>query len=282
MINSPLRYPGGKSKAVKYIAPFIPDFDEYREPFLGGGSMFIYLKQRFPEKKFLINDIYENLYLFWKNMQSYPDLVINQIQDWKDNFKNGKELHKYLIDNIEIFNEIKRAAAFFVINRITFSGTSESGGFSESAFQKRFTQTSIERLKKIPKILNDTIITNMDYQRVIELKGNNVFIFLDPPYFSTAKSALYGKNGNLHKSFDHKRFAELMKNIHHKWLITYDDSDYIRDLFSFANIKELQLTYGMRNVGKVIDQKRKELLISNYPLKNEIAEFSLFSDVYCE
>ena len=45
MIKSPLRYPGGKSRAVKFIAPLIPEFDEYREPFIGGGSVFIYLKQ---------------------------------------------------------------------------------------------------------------------------------------------------------------------------------------------------------------------------------------------
>jgi DNA adenine methylase len=46
MIKSPLRYPGGKSKAIDQIAEYIPDsFSEYREPFVGGGSVFIYLKQ---------------------------------------------------------------------------------------------------------------------------------------------------------------------------------------------------------------------------------------------
>jgi len=51
MIKSPLRYPGGKSKAIKQISKLIPSFDEFREPFIGGGSVFIYLKQRYPDKQ---------------------------------------------------------------------------------------------------------------------------------------------------------------------------------------------------------------------------------------
>ncbi len=66
MIKSPLRYPGGKSRAVKIIAPIIPDFGEYREPFLGGGSIFIYAKQCYPDKKFWVNDLYLELYKFWE------------------------------------------------------------------------------------------------------------------------------------------------------------------------------------------------------------------------
>jgi len=52
MIKSPLRYPGGKSRSVEQIASQIPDFQEFREPFLGGGSVFVYVKQRYPDKKF--------------------------------------------------------------------------------------------------------------------------------------------------------------------------------------------------------------------------------------
>ena len=171
-----------------------------------------------------------------------------------------------MIEHIVKFDNLKKAAAFFVFNRITFSGTSESGGFSNAAFKKRFTQSSIERVRALSTILDNTLITNLNYQKVVEAKGKNVFIFLDPPYYSATKSALYGKNGKLHKSFDHEKFAQILKDVSHKWLITYDDSEYIRDLFSFAYIKEWYLTYGMRNVGKNSNQNGKELFISNYPI----------------
>ena len=265
MIKSPLRYPGGKSRAVAIIAPMIPNFEEFREPFLGGGSIFVYIKQLFPQKRYWINDLYPNLFYFWKYLQKNSNELIKQIFIWKEEFKLGKELYKFLTNNIENFNEEKKAAAFFIFNRITFSGTSESGGFSNSAYRNRITLSSISRAKKLSSILGNTKITNYDYQRVVEEDGDNVFLFLDPPYYSTTKSALYGKNGDLHKNFDHKRFAEILKRIKHRWLMTYDDSQYIRKLFSFANIKTWNLTYGMKNVNSN-NNKGKELLISNYDL----------------
>jgi len=264
LIKSPLRYPGGKSRSIKVIAPLIPDFKEFREPFLGGGSVFVYTKQRYPKKKYWVNDLYFELYKFWEQSQSNLDAVITQVNHWKTEFEEGKKLHRFLIDNIQKFSDIEIASAFFVLNRITFSGTSESGGFSNQAYLKRFTPSSVERLNKLQYVLPNTQITNLDYEKVVKNEGDSVFIFLDPPYYSATKSALYGKRGNLHKGFDHKRFAETMKNCPHKWLITYDNSDYIKDLFSFANIFTWELTYGMRNVSKKSQQKEKEIFISNY------------------
>lgn len=277
MIKSPLRYPGGKSKAIDQIALRIPQFDEFREPFVGGGSVFVYLKQKYPIKKFWINDIYESLYYFWIECRDNREKLISQIRDWKKEFGDGKALHRFLIDNIDKFDPLKKAAAFFVFNRITFSGTTESGGFSTAAFYKRFTESSIDRVAMLSSILPNTKITNLDYEDVVTQPGENVFIFLDPPYYSATKSALYGKNGNLHKIFNHERFASIMKKLEHKWLITYDDSSYIRKLFSFANIKSWDLTYGMRNVTTNSNQLGKELFIANYDLNSKAAkQLSIF------
>ena len=149
MIKSPLRYPGGKSRAIDIITSITPGFDEFREPFVGGGSVYINLKQTFPSRKFWINDLYYPLYIFWKMSQTKLDEVIEQVWKWKDVYKTGKELYRYLLDNIESFNEVERASAFFVFNRITFSGTSESGGYSEGSFKGRFTDSSIDRLSKL-------------------------------------------------------------------------------------------------------------------------------------
>lgn len=281
MIKSPLRYPGGKSRAVDLISTLVPKFDEFREPFLGGGSVFIYLKQRFPNKKFWVNDLHFSLFKFWEMCQHDVNAVIEKVYEWRHQFTIGKELHKYLTDNIPKFNDVETAAAFFIFNRITFSGTSESGGYSEQAFHGRFTESSIHRLKQFGKVIQGTKFTNLDFQEVIEAEGENVFLFLDPPYHSATKSALYGKNGNLHKGFDHVRFADTMKKCKHNWLITYDDNEYIRELFSFANIIAWDMTYGMRNVTEISDQTGKELFISNYLTKlpcqvaNEM-QYSLF------
>ncbi len=241
------------------------------------GLIFIYAKQRFPNKTFWINDLYFELYKFWEMTQKDVDALIDKIYEWRNQFPVGKELHKFLNENLTSFNDLERGAAFFIYNRITFSGTSLSGGFSEHAFTGRFTESSIQRLNQFAKVINGSTITNLDYEELVKKEGENVFIFLDPPYYSATKSALYGKNGNMHKSFDHVKFAENMKNCKHKWLITYDDSEYIRNLFSFANIMPWELMYGMRNVTAGADQKGKELFISNYlealPEKQQLTLF---------
>jgi DNA adenine methylase len=264
MIKSPLRYPGGKSRAIVQISVLVPEFEEFREPFVGGGSLFIYLRQKYPQKKYWINDLYQPLFKFWDMCQRDLDGVIAQVSIWKNKFSEGKSLRRHLTENYPKFNEIEKASAFFILNRITFSGTSESGGYSEQAFKRRFTISSIERLQGLKNILSGVKITNFDYEEVVRTEGDNVFIFLDPPYYSTTKSALYGKNGHLHKTFDHCRFANVMKKCKHKWLITYDDSKFVRDIFSFANVITWDLTYGMRNVTSESNQAGKELFISNY------------------
>ena len=264
MVKSPLRYPGGKSRAVKLISELIPPYKEYREPFIGGGSVFINQQQLHPKSKFWINDLYQPLFYFWSQAKENVDILIETIWRFRNQYPNGKELFFYLKENSVSFTEIEKAATFFIFNRITFSGTSDSGGFSEASFKGRFTESSIQRVKNLSPIIRHTKITNIDYQELIEAEGEEVFIFLDPPYYSATKSALYGKNGSLHKGFDHIRFANNMRACHHNWLITYDDSEYIREMFDFANIFSWDLKYGMRNIINGSDQNGKELFISNY------------------
>ncbi|MEE0915817.1 MAG: DNA adenine methylase [Alistipes sp.] len=279
MIKSPLRYPGGKNRAVDFISQYIPsDFNEFREPFVGGGSVFIHTKQQYPDKQFWINDLYGLLHTFWREMQHNAEAVISQVEAWRGSFEDGKELYCFLNNNIEIFDPIRKAAAFFTYNRITFSGTTLSGGFSNSAFEKRFTDSSISRLRALVPLLSNMQITNFDYADVVNAPGDNVFIFLDPPYYTASKSALYGTNGNMHKGFDHERFAQTMRNCRHRWLITYDDCPYIRSLFDFAYITPWVQSYGMKNVGYITNQSGKELLISNYKLSdiNNGSQLELF------
>jgi DNA adenine methylase len=277
MIKSPLRYPGGKSKAIQQIAAHLPEnFSEFREPFVGGGSVFIYLKQKHPHLKIWINDLNRELYLFWKTAKSHLPQLVTEIRRIKDKYTDGKILFQELtrIDT-KTLSDFERAVRFFVLNRITFSGTVESGGFSQQAFHKRFTYSSIDRLEKLAAIFTDDVkITNLDYSELLQAQGNNVFIFLDPPYFTATKSKLYGKDGDLHISFQHQRFAELLRECHHQWLITYDDSPEIRKNFPDSHLWEWELQYGMNNYKQGSAAKGKELFISNYLITHQPPELA--------
>jgi len=240
-------------------------FDEYREPFVGGGSFFLYLKQQRPGLKIWINDLNPELFCFWKYAQIDAQKLAREILSMKRQTQDGRQLFDELIKlDVSLLNELERAVRFFVLNRMTFSGVVESGGYSQLSFETRFTDSSIDRVSKIGPLLQGIRITHLDYRELLQTSHHSVFTFLDPPYFKATKSRLYGKNGILHTSFNHEEFAREMKKCKHSWLITYDDSSDIRKNFVYANIYEWQLQYGMNNYKQGKAEKGRELFITNY------------------
>ena len=274
LAKSPLRYPGGKSRALKQILPLIPvNISEFREPFVGGGSVFFAIRSLFQSriKSYWINDLNYDLYCFWKQVRdNAPDLVETLAKtrvtatDGHALFEELTQAKDELNRDRDMLSEFQRAVRFFILNRITFSGIVDSGGYSQSAYEKRFTDSSIERVKNICPYLSGVKITNGDYINALFQEGDGVFIFLDPPYWKATESRLYGVRGTLHTAFDHEQFAENMRKCSHKWLITYDDSPAIRELFNFAEIQEWTLQYGMNNYRKESAAKGQELFIKNY------------------
>ena len=266
MIKSPLRYPGGKSKLVKKISKYIPiDFTEFREPFFGGGSVSFFYVNQFPERIYKATDINLDLVCFWQILKESPQILYREVLKIKHGFTDGKALFNFIMNrrdkNLDCF---QRAVDFFILNRITYSGTVDSGGYSEQAFKKRFTLSSIERLIEAHQIVRHIQIEHADFEKLINEEGENVFIYLDPPYYSKEKSKLYGKKGNLHTGFDHERLYKTLLKTKHKWLLSYDDSEYIKNLYADFSIIEIDVTYGTSK-----NKKQKEILIANYELSTK-------------
>lgn len=275
MIRTPIIYPGSKSNVLEDIIPLIPEFEEYREPFMGSCSIFFGAKNRYSSKRFWINDLSYELYNFFLQLRDNTDLVIEKALELRKGFKTGKEMFYHLRRNMNTFSVDEQAGAYFIINRCAFSGGTLVAGFSEDHY-KLLNDDKIKDLGLYKEVLNNVNITNLDYEKVILAPSNgiddkDIFIMLDPPYLSATDSGLYGKSGrgrdlrNTHKAFDHNRFAKVMKNVNDntemKFLITYDDSKIIRELFSWANISPWKLTYNMRKKG---DKIGKEIFISNF------------------
>lgn len=292
IVKSPLIYPGSKGGVMDELLPLITEmnFKEYREPFLGSASIFLAVRQKYgldSEKKYWINDLNFELYHFWKTVQKDVDTVIKKTLEFKNDKRfhgRGKELFYHLKRNLGSYNDIELASAYFILNRCAFSGGSLVSGFSEDHFSN-LTDERIRGLKNLEKILgsNSVRITNIDYQRLIDelpMEGNShedVIIMADPPYAAATDSGLYGRGGsrqyNLHKTFDHYRFAKTIKECKFRYIITYDDSPFIRNLFKFANQKQWTFTHKMRK-----DKIGRELLISNFTLKDVIKTEQLTID----
>ncbi len=277
MVKSPLRYPGGKSRAIQHLKQFIPEFAECRDVFFGGGSLSLYLCQKFSDKKFLASDLNFELYCFWQQLKTNSEEVIAGVQEIYDHYKMdrenpnhaGKELFEMMVNRRQSdLSDLQRAIDFYVLNRITFSGVVDSGGYSQGSFDARFTQTSIERLRYSVPVIERIEFHCQDYRFLLDKPGKDVFIFLDPPYYSATKSKLYGKNGILHTRFDHEQLQDALAQTKHNWLITYDDSDYIRALYKNYYQRPWKLQYGMTNSNNAVSRAGSELLISNYELSN--------------
>ena len=146
LIKSPLRYPGGKSRAIDLIlAQFPPDIAEFREPFVGGGSVFLALKSTGLTQNFWINDLNYDLCCFWRSVQHEIEPLLAAVTTLKKEFSDGKLLYLFLKNEFDLASDFNRAVRFFIMNRITFSGVMDSGGYSQQAFEKRFTWSASRR-----------------------------------------------------------------------------------------------------------------------------------------
>jgi len=275
-LKTPLRYPGGKSRATKIIfdQKHLPEFKRYREPFLGGGSCALDISKRF-DVPVWVNDKYYNLYAFWKTLQENSEMLYNSIFELKqkaESYEDKLAAHRELFiesrtNIVEATDPFDIAVLFFVINKCSFSGLTESSGFSKMASASNFSFANIQKLRGYGPLIKHWKITNLDYTEVLEDCNQDDFVFADPPY--DIKSGLYGKKGQHHLSFDHEKFFKDCFNCAGNVMITYNSSEELRNLYEDWNQLEWDLTYTMHSgtMYRKDEKNRKELLITNYDLK---------------
>lgn len=249
--RSPLRYPGGKTRAVKHILKFIPEsIDCMVSPFVGGGSIELALANN--GIRVYGYDAFSPLVEFWQCLLQDADSLANRVSQYlplpKDHF------YKLQKTQGELPTKLERAAAFYVLNRASFSGSTLSGGMSPG--HPRFTESSVDRLREFsnPHISVD----RMDFHDSMAARSN-IFAYLDPPYMIS--SSLYGNGGDTHRGFDHEGLHTILKD-RKSWILSYNSCDSIRALYSDFRQALPSWTYGM---GK--DKTSKEVLIFSQDLE---------------
>ena len=270
-LKTPLRYPGGKSRALPKIFQYIPDlktFDEYREPFIGGGSVALEVAKRYPFLDIWVNDLYNPLYNFWCILRDEPEELHRCLKGYKEDY-GTPELARQLFNEMKIqlnheeSEDFYRAVAFYIINKCSFSGLTESSSFSQQASVSNFSMNGIEKIPEYGKIIKDWKITNLSYEELLT-DDMGVFVYLDPPY--DIKDNLYGRKGSMHKGFDHDKFAADCDRYVCSQLVSYNSSNLVTERFQEWTVGEFAHTYTMRSVGSYnTDQaERKELVLYNY------------------
>ena len=273
-LKTPLRYPGGKSRACTKMGQFFPDFSkfkEFREPFLGGGSVALYISKMYPSLDIWVNDLYEPLVNFWQTIQDDGQNLQDMIWSLKNKYPDRDSARELFVQakekiNNEELSSRERAAYFYIVNKCSFSGLTESSSFSAQASESNFSYRGIEKITGYQQIIENWTITNISYERMLS-DDSEIFTYLDPPY--DIKDNLYGKKGDMHKKFDHDEFAEWCDRFTSPMLISYNSSQLVKDRFKDWTATEFDLTYTMRSVGEYMrdQQQRKELLLLNYAQK---------------
>jgi DNA adenine methylase len=269
-----LRYPGGKSRAVAKMDPYFPDlrnYDEFREPFLGGGSVAIHVTKKYPNLKIWVNDLYEPLVNFWQQLQMFGSELKDHLLHFKsvcpdpESARGLFDISKTILED-PVTGSFERAVRFYIVNKCSFSGLTASSSFSPQASNSNFSVRGIEKLPEYSKLIEKWRITNYSYDYLMD--GNkSAFMYLDPPY--DIKDNLYGNKGSMHKGFDHDKFAADCDSNDMDMLVSYNSDQLVKDRFKNWNAAEFDLTYTMRSVGEYMreQKQRKELLLFNYGIE---------------
>ena len=242
--KSPLRYPGGKTRAIQILDRYIQDFKCKRilSPFFGGGSFELYLYDK--GYQVMANDLFKPLYIFWKTVQSVPDLEL-VVEAVRKKMPISKEQFHALRDSIGKLSEpVDIAAAYYIINRTSFSGSTFCGGFSKEAATGRLNESSLKTLSSLK--INGIQFSNLNYSEFLDMypDSDDLVIYADPPYYIS--SYIYGKDGDLHESFNHVAFAKKIKS-RKNWILSYNDCQFIRDLYKDCDIFTESWSYGMNS-----------------------------------
>jgi DNA adenine methylase len=257
------RYAGGKYYALNKLKRFwdIPHA-EYREPLLGGGSVF-FAK---PKKQYnWLNDIHKDLIITFKIIANPKtrEALIQMVETEEA----SKERH-YEVKNFKPKSDLERAFRYFYLNRTSFSGKMRSPSWGYRPKRSLPPERWEERIKPCGEKLDGAKLTNLDFEKVILSPSNHkVLMYADPPYYSVQQQDHYVHTFDEN---DHRRLAKLLEKTEHKFFLTYDDCEEVRNMYDWAEIYPIEFFYrldnsqhsnGKRNVGA-------ELIISNYKIKS--------------
>jgi DNA adenine methylase len=253
--KSGLRWPGGKTKVAHRIAGHVPSSEpEVASIFLGGGSVELVLCGR--GTTIWAYDNSPDLITYWEMLLRSPDRLANRMESLflPKMHVMGSRFFYRLQQGIGLLDDpYDRAAAFFTLNRASFSGTTLAGGMSSRL--DRLTRRTVNNIRQFS--CPNLRVRCLDFRFSVPANADR-FLFLDPPYaLPKGRNNLYGVRGRTHRKFDHLALYRLLRaRKHGGFVLCYNDCDFIRDLYKDYRQISLKWPYGMNK-----SKKSSELLI---------------------
>lgn len=264
---SPLRYPGGKSKLTAYVLETLKLNNliggVYVEPFAGGAAISWYLLLEGHVEEVYINDLNPSVYAFWHSVINDTENLCSMIDETPVTIEQWRQ--QKAVQTSRYASLLKLGFSTFFLNRTNRSGILNAGaigGMNQNGNYKidcRFNKKDlINRIQKIGNKRSQICLTNLDgaefISDVLPSVQLNSLINIDPPYYVKGK----GLYQNFFEHEDHCRLFDSVKNIKQPWMVTYDDTPEINEIYHEFNPTPFGLSY-------TAQEKRKgtEVIIHN-------------------
>ena len=250
---TPLRFPGNKRWLVSYIKDFIIYHklnNSIAEPYSGSAAISLGLLEMNTVEKVYLNDKDPMIYAFWYSVFNFNDKLIEKIREMSTNvtvqkYYELKIFYKNAINSqLKVDNILDYAATFLFLNRTSYSGIVKGGPLGgkkqESRYKIncRFGINNIEdKIRYLSKFKQKVTLSNLDGIKFIKnfINNNpNTLVYIDPPYFKAGKD-LYSFYFNK-EDHEHLAYTLLDNQIRNPWLVSYDDDEFIKKLYSKKNI----------------------------------------------
>lgn len=255
-ITTLVNWYGGKQKLAREIISMMPEHAHYVEVFFGSGAVF-FNKPRAAANT--INDLNENLInLYIQVRDNYDELC--RLTYWtlhnRRDYERFVRMHESGYKDVD---PVTRAFAFFFLIKTSFQGIAGQGWHpSKTRNSAVFNHNLLENLKYIRKLLDGVVIENDTFQNVIPKYSHpSYLLYCDPPYFGTGEQMYY--EHELSRAM-HEELHYLLMKSKSMWILSYDDNEFIVNLYKDFFIRRTKITYNTAGRNK----STTELIITNF------------------
>ncbi|MBN2186529.1 MAG: DNA adenine methylase [Dehalococcoidia bacterium] len=251
--STPLRYPGGKSRLANFMGLVFEENNlingHYVEPYAGGAGIALYLLFSGHASHIHINDLSKSIYAFWQVVLEDTDNICRLIHETPvdiDTWFRQKEVQAHP----ERHSTLELGFSTFFLNRTNRSGIISGGvigGQNQDGPWKldaRYNKTNlISRIERISRVSDHITLYNQDaaefITEVIPTLPLQSIVYLDPPY--------HAKGHDLYENHyvydDHLTISNLVGDINQRWIVSYDDTPEIREMYQWCRNLPYQLSY---------------------------------------
>jgi DNA adenine methylase len=270
-----MRYPGAKGKLIHEIGGFIFAYYRlnaeipYREPFFGSGALGLHIMKWRVLSSAWVNDADPGIAAIWQTILDQPEQLCDAILGFTPSTDAFYSIKSRLLAGM-IADPVQLALSKLAIHQISFSGLGVMAGGPlggrtqrvEGAIASRWNAErlcgEVRRAQRVMQQSN-AVVTSLDFQAVIDGPGR-AFLYLDPPYYQKGPE-LYQ---HAFTESDHLRLADCLRRTTNPWLLSYDDTPGIREMYESCEMVELtDLNYSINTA-----RRMGELLILSPGLPN--------------